>query len=127
MAGALVVVLLAVQYAEGYRPSRSTPEKYERLIPAPFRRDPERLLREAQRGGGGRETEEALLSALGWLARAQNPDGTWDVPDERLQVEVTGLALIAFSNAGFTPFSPEVCQPSYGNRSWFGSILSDSS
>src|SRR5437667_12187735 len=121
MSVALLVVLLAVQDAEGYKPSRCTPEKYERLITAPFRRDPERLLREAQRGGGGRETEEALLSALGWLARAQNPEGSWDVPDQRLRVEVTGLALIAFSNARFTPFPPEVCQPSYGSRSWFGS------
>ncbi len=73
---------------------------------------------------GGREeldglaAQEAVSAALDWLARHQNPDGFWDAdgfrtecdPESRCvgrgkplnDVGVTGLALLAFMNAGNT-------------------------
>lgn len=82
------------------------------------------------RGGGGGETENAVLAALKWLARHQNEDGSWSVKDypnrcNRLQkyasggkcspapghedfdAGVTGLSILAFLGAGYTHLSRE--------------------
>src|SRR5204862_6057212 len=107
MVGLLIVDLLAGEGRAEAGPGWYVPGEPDGLIPVPLRRDPERLLREAQRAGGGRESEEALLLALGWLARHQCRDGSWDVPDEHLRVEVAGLALLAFLSDRFTSCSPE--------------------
>jgi len=71
-------------------------------------------------GGGSEKTEQAVLAALGWLARHQNPDGGWsgagfvdrcsgsncgDPGEKDYDAGVTGLALLAFLGAGYTPVS----------------------
>lgn len=86
-------------------------------------------LRAANGGGGGKETEDAVLNALRWLARHQSPDGSWEAqrhvgrcgrvaafprvctpPNpgaETFQVGLTGLSLLAFLGAGYTHLSRE--------------------
>jgi hypothetical protein len=73
-------------------------------------------------GGGGGRTEDAVEHALRWLAAHQSPDGGWESegfgrwcdgkrvesgPDgagkAQHDVGVTGLALLAFLGAGYTP------------------------
>jgi hypothetical protein len=83
-------------------------------------------------GGGGKGTEEAVLSALRWLARHQNKDGFWSatkhpiecgkfptfrracpVPlppnpePEQFDVGLSGLALMAFLGARYVPESKD--------------------
>jgi len=63
-----------------------------------------------EKHGGSKETEAAVESALAWLARHQEPDGSWnpgkyegrsgELP--RFRVGSTGLALLAFLGAGYT-------------------------
>lgn len=79
------------------------------------------------RGGGGKETEDAVLNALRWLARHQSVDGSWSgtrhvaqcnkkfpgtcVPNpgaEDFDVGLTGLSLLAFLGAGYTHLSRDV-------------------
>jgi len=72
--------------------------------------------------GGGKETEAAIMSALGWLARHQTPDGSWGAEEftERcagakcsgtgntdFDRGVTGLALLAFLGAGYVPLAAD--------------------
>jgi hypothetical protein len=74
------------------------------------------------RGGGGSDTEDALLAALRWLARHQSEDGSWKVQrftdsckaggkcepnpgHEDFDTGVTGLALLAFLGAGYNHHS----------------------
>jgi hypothetical protein len=72
--------------------------------------------------GGGKETEAAILSALGWLARHQSPDGSWGAEEftdrcagakcsgtgsTEFDRGVTGLALLAFLGAGYGPLAPD--------------------
>lgn len=77
------------------------------------------------RSGGGKDTEEAVLDALRWLARHQSADGSWQVTKhvERcadaqktcspnpgaatFDVGVTGLVLLAFLGAGYTHLSKD--------------------
>jgi len=74
------------------------------------------------RGGGTRATESAVLAALKWLARHQNPDGSWGAADFTNQcvggkckgagdpdydTGVTGLALLAFLGAGYSHLSKD--------------------
>jgi len=85
------------------------------------------------RGGGGNETEDAVLAALKWLARHQNADGSWSVQGYTTQCNkqlpngssygggrcepnlghddfdagVTGLALLAFLGAGYSHLSKD--------------------
>lgn len=80
------------------------------------------------RGGGCKETEDAVLNALRWLARHQSSDGSWATKghsrqcgkvhgfsgvcspcpgDDGYQVGTTGLALLAFLGAGYTHLSKD--------------------
>lgn len=57
--------------------------------------------------GGGPETERAVEKALGWLASAQQRNGRWTAGElggegAHHDVGVTGLALLAFTGAGYT-------------------------
>jgi hypothetical protein len=75
---------------------------------------------------GGRENpgapESAVVAALQWLARHQNPDGSWGAEgfskqcsgtkcsgagERDYDVGVTGLALLAFLGAGYDQDSPD--------------------
>ncbi len=82
------------------------------------RRDAKERDRLVARGGGGKATEEAVLSALGWLARHQEADGRWSATDFAKHCEkstcdglgiaahdygLTGLAVLAFLGAGIVP------------------------
>lgn len=64
--------------------------------------------------------ETSVLAALQWLARHQNPDGSWGAKsfqhqcrithcsgtgDEQFDIGLTGLALLAFTGAGYTTYS----------------------
>jgi hypothetical protein len=59
-----------------------------------------------RKGGGGADTENAVNSALAWLARHQEPDGRWDTKRhegaQNVDCGITGLALLAFLGAGHT-------------------------
>ena len=85
------------------------------------------------RGGGGSDTEDAVLMALKWLSRHQNSDGSWSVVgftgqcNRRLpsgktygggkcspnpghddfDAGVTGLSLLAFLGAGYSHLSKD--------------------
>lgn len=80
------------------------------------------------KGGGGKETEDAVLNALRWLARHQNGDGSWDATKhvnncgkvtvfkgvctpnpgaDSFNVGLTGLSLLAFLGAGYTHLSKD--------------------
>ena len=73
-------------------------------------RSPEMRARLVKAGGGTRESERAVALGLAWLARHQNPDGSWTFqhgPDDPGTLDspngATGLALLAFLGAGNTP------------------------
>jgi hypothetical protein len=74
------------------------------------------------KGGGGPKTQDAVLEALKWLARHQNPDGSWGVTGYVRQCKttcspnpghddfdsgVTGLSLLAFLGAGYSHLSKD--------------------
>jgi len=58
------------------------------------------------RGGGSRQSEAAVDAALEWLARHQEPDGSWDCDKYGGRAlndpGVSGLAVLAFLGAGHT-------------------------
>lgn len=74
-------------------------------------------------GGGNTTTEKTVSSALNWLARHQNPDGSWSIEgctkncgkhgktgncdpaggDSEYDVGATGLALLCFLGEGYYP------------------------
>ncbi len=72
-----------------------------------------------KRGGGDAKTEDAVLAALQWLARHQDPDGYWKVQrpsadpcspspgHDDFDAGVTGLSLLAFLGAGYSHLSQE--------------------
>lgn len=89
--------------------------------PAIREREGEERLRRLLESGGDAHTEDAVASALAWIATAQSPDGRWDADRwsagrERgavlghqrtgvgLQADtaVTGLSLLALMGAGHT-------------------------
>jgi len=81
------------------------------------------------RGGGGMDTEDAVLAALKWLSRHQNADGSWKVRgftnecnriakfqgdrctlnpgDADHDAGVTALSLLAFLGAGYSHLSKD--------------------
>jgi len=92
------------------------------------------------RGGGSRATESAVLASLKWLARHQNPDGSWSAEgfDARCadakcvgrgekdnDVGVTGLSVLAFLGAGYSQLSkdeyPDSANP--GRMLRFGEVV----
>lgn len=79
-------------------------------------------------GAGGRkkplpaQTEDTVLTGLIWLAKHQAPDGSWGAQrfvnqckgkkcagdgDSEFDVALTGLSLLAFTGAGYTPTSKD--------------------
>lgn len=58
--------------------------------------------------GGGKESEAALSPTLEELARAQEADGSWNPPEGKSRLEVTGLALLSFLNAGYSCWTREI-------------------
>jgi len=94
-------------------------------------------------GPGGKERDpkdDAVLAALKWLARHQNPDGSWGatshlnhcvgakcagVGDTEYDAGLTGLALLAYLGAGYTHLSkdehPDPMNP--GRRLKFGEVV----
>jgi hypothetical protein len=87
-------------------------------------------LKAAIGGGGDPRTEDAVIKALLWLARHQNPDGSWSATQhvglcgrgnykgvcapnpgaEGFNTGLTGLSLLAFLGAGYTHLSRDVIE-----------------
>ena len=83
-------------------------------------------LRKGGRRGNTPKTNEAVFSALLWLARHQNPDGSWGVQSHLSRCKgegcspnppsasadfdpgVTGLSVLAFLGAGYSHLSQDV-------------------
>jgi hypothetical protein len=80
--------------------------------------------RRVKDGGGTTATESAVSVGLAWLARHQSPDGHWDASGfaphcdcakkmnaglNDFDTGVTGLALLAFLGAGWTPQNRSTC------------------
>jgi hypothetical protein len=80
------------------------------------------LKRRGGPGGPNEKTEDAVLGALRWLARHQNPDGSWSVQGyvsrcrqacspnpghDDFDAGVTGLSLLAFLGAGYSHLSKD--------------------
>jgi hypothetical protein len=61
----------------------------------------ERLVKE----GGKEEYEDQVVSALRWLQKTQQPDGSWNAQSK--PVAMTGLALLAYLGHCETPLSAE--------------------
>lgn len=102
-------------------PAEETPTRRSPPLPAVFAaRFAENRGELVRRGGGNEHTEQAVRSALAWLAGAQSDDGRWDASrhgagHERVvlghnrqgaggnsDAGVTGLALLAFLGNGQT-------------------------
>ena len=65
----------------------------------------------ASRYGGTRGSESAVDKGLGFLARHQSPDGSWDSPGNGKSSGITGLCMLAFLGAGHKADSRD----KYGN------------
>ncbi len=91
-------------------------------------------------GGGGDDTESAVTAALRWLARHQNPDGSWSAEgfshkcvgskcpgagERDYDAGVTSLSLLAFLGAGFTQLSKdEMVDPAVPDQTLrFGEVV----
>jgi len=84
---------------------------------------PKERLRLAKKFGGGRTTERAVDRGLEWLSKVQSEDGAWrgrswtmlspkfnaksGIGSGEFEIAMTGLALLAFVNAGHTPAQGE--------------------
>ena len=73
--------------------------------------------RGGRRGKKGKQSEGAVIAGLIWLAKHQNPDGSWGAKafqnqcrvtkctgpgDDQFNVGLTGVSLLAFTGAGYT-------------------------
>ena len=56
---------------------------------------------------GSRQGEDAVLRALRWLKKKQDPDGSWRTASKVDPVAMSGLALLTFLAHGETPASEE--------------------
>jgi hypothetical protein len=92
------------------------------------------------RGGGTTATESAVLAALKWLARHQNPDGSWGatsfqnqcvggkctgIGDAEFDAGLTSLSLLAFLGAGYSHLSKDVYDDPVtpGRKLHFGEVV----
>ena len=75
-------------------------------------RDPQRREAMLGSGGGGGDTDEAVIAGLRWLARVQQPNGSWHFsgtfpqsssPRQEDALAATAMALLAFQGFGVTP------------------------
>jgi hypothetical protein len=91
------------------------PSEMEPPVNPLAQRDEDRRRSFLERMGGSDETEQAVASALAWLARHQSPDGRWDSDgfdskcgrcggesDYEIDVALTGLSSLCFLGAGHT-------------------------
>ena len=94
-------------------------------------------------GGPTRAAEKAVIDGLRWLVRHQNPDGSWsaaqlkercaketpcfDAKDDfsdRYDPGLTGLALLCFLRAGFTPESKQdIVDTAFAQRHSTGAVV----
>lgn len=108
--GDRVAAYRSVSAAEMKASPKLQPQKLIYSLRSPEKR--KELIREL---GGNPDTEKAVELALGWLSKAQSPDGHWDVDQFQLadvcggrgdrtdgDVGVTGLALLSYLGAGYT-------------------------
>jgi hypothetical protein len=70
-----------------------------------------------KQGGGSDATEWAVLQALRWLKKQQNPDGSWGEPP--IMAAMTGLALLCFLGHGEDHLSVEFGATVRAAISWF--------
>jgi hypothetical protein len=57
--------------------------------------------------GGKKESEEAVMRGLRWLAKSQNGDGSWAKGTKTYIAAMTGFGLLSFLGHGETPVSSE--------------------
>jgi len=102
--------------------------------------------RATQRFGGSPATESAVEAALQWLKRHQEKKGYWDAqkwkdnsrlfgirgraggnrPEmDRVNVSMTGIALLAFLGAGYTAKAGKYRDTVSGAQNWMLSVLED--
>jgi prenyltransferase beta subunit len=60
-----------------------------------------------QMNGGKKESEEAVMRALRWLVKVQNPDGSWGKGGKQVIAAMTGFSVLSFLGHGETPVSAE--------------------
>ncbi len=60
-----------------------------------------------QMNGGKKESEEAVLRGLRWLAKNQNADGSWAKGSKTYIAAMTGFGMLSFLGHGETPVSAE--------------------
>lgn len=95
-------------------------------------------------GGPNEETEEAVLNGMRWLARHQNPDGSWGAlslrerctsdagcaslhanATDHYDVGLTGMALLTFLGAGYSHASQQKITDPVTRETWrVGDIVS---
>jgi hypothetical protein len=78
--------------------------------------------RGGRKGKKGKQSEGAVIAGLIWLAKHQNPDGSWGAKtfqnqcrvtkctgpgDDQFGVGLTGVSLLAFTGAGYTTSSKD--------------------
>jgi hypothetical protein len=89
--------------------------------------------------GGNQATESAVTAGLYWLARHQNPDGSWSAAafdrncadgkcsgpgDARFDVGVSGLSVLAFLGAGYTHLTRASYKDPHTNKVMsFGAVV----
>ncbi len=67
--------------------------------PLVLRHDPKKRVEFIERLGGNPETEKAVMRALDWFTRNQEPNGSWDGPGDH-DVAATGMAMLAYMGWG---------------------------
>ncbi len=72
------------------------------LAPSMAARSSDQRAAAMSRSGGKEASEQAVLNALRWLQKVQNPNGTWG---EKWPGAMTGLATLCYLGHGETPMS----------------------
>lgn len=76
-----------------------------------------------QRFGGSARGQQAVEKALAWLAKVQNPDGSWPGPNS---AACTGMALLVFLAHGETPLSEKYGQTVQNGMKWLANAMMQS-